>query len=61
MVGAVINGFDVEGRRFVGSALDWLTPFNLFCGIGLVVAYTLLGTTWLIMKAKARCNNACAN
>lgn len=45
VVGAVINGFDVEGRRFVGSALDWLTPFNLFCGIGLVVAYTLLGTT----------------
>jgi cytochrome d ubiquinol oxidase subunit II len=26
VVGAVINGFDVEGRRFVGSALDWLTP-----------------------------------
>ena len=52
VVGAMINGFDVEGRRFVGSALDWLTPFNLFCGIGLVVAYTLLGTTWLIMKSE---------
>ena len=52
VVGAVINGFDVEGRRFVGSSLDWLTPFNLFCGIGLVVAYTLLGTTWLIMKSE---------
>ena len=52
MVGAVINGFDVEGRRFVGSSLDWLTPFNLFCGIGLVVAYTLLGTTWLIMESE---------
>lgn len=44
-MGAVINGFEVEGRRFVGSPLDWLTPFNLFCGIGTVVAYTLLGTT----------------
>ncbi len=51
-MGAVINGFEVEGRRFVGSPLDWLTPFNLFCGIGLVVAYTLLGTTWLIMKSE---------
>jgi len=30
VVGAMINGFDVEGRRFAGSALDWLTPFNLF-------------------------------
>ena len=53
----MINGFDVEGRRFVGSALDWLTPFNLFCGIGLVVAYTLLGTTWLIMKSEGALQN----
>lgn len=52
VVGAMINGFDVEGRRFAGSALDWLTPFNLFCGLGLMVAYTLLGTTWLIMKSE---------
>lgn len=60
-MGAVINGFDVEGRRFVGSALDWLTPFNLFCGIGLVVAYTLLGTTWLIMKSEGALQTACVN
>lgn len=52
VVGAMINGFDVEGRRFAGSSLDWLTPFNLFCGLGLMVAYTLLGTTWLIMKSE---------
>lgn len=52
VVGAMINGFPVEGRRFAGSALDWLTPFNLFCGLGLIVAYALLGTTWLIMKSE---------
>ncbi|HBC9223967.1 TPA: cytochrome d ubiquinol oxidase subunit II [Enterobacter cloacae] len=52
VVGAVINGFDVAERRFAGSALDWLTAFNLFCGLGLVVAYILLGTTWLIMKSE---------
>lgn len=52
VVGAVINGFDVADRRFAGSALDWLTPFSLFCGFGLVVAYMLLGTTWLIMKSE---------
>ena len=33
VVGAMINGFDVEGRRLVGSSLDWFTPFNLFCGL----------------------------
>ncbi|MGU0038447.1 cytochrome d ubiquinol oxidase subunit II [Citrobacter freundii complex sp. 2025EL-00176] len=51
VVGAVINGFDIAERRFAGSALDWLTPFNVFCGLGLVAAYLLLGTTWLIMKS----------
>ncbi|EFE08982.1 cytochrome d ubiquinol oxidase subunit II [Citrobacter youngae] len=51
VVGAVISGFDISGRRFAGSALDWLTPFNVFCGLGLVAAYLLLGTTWLIMKS----------
>ncbi|MEB7502549.1 cytochrome d ubiquinol oxidase subunit II [Leclercia pneumoniae] len=52
VVGAMINGFEVEGRRFVGSSLDWFTPFNLFCGLGLMVAYSLLGTTWLVMKSE---------
>lgn len=51
VVGAVINGFDIADRRFAGSALDWLTPFNVFCGLGLVAAYLLLGSTWLIMKS----------
>lgn len=51
VVGAVINGFPVSERTFSGGALDWLTPFNLFCGIGLVVAYAMLGSTWLVMKS----------
>ncbi|MCK1968241.1 cytochrome d ubiquinol oxidase subunit II [Franconibacter sp. IITDAS19] len=52
VVGAVLNGFSVTGRRFSGGALDWLTPFNLFCGVGLVVAYALLGASWLVMKSE---------
>lgn len=51
-VGAVISGFSVTGRQFSGSQLDWLTPFNLFCGLGLVIAYALLGATWLAMKSE---------
>lgn len=51
VVGAVINGFAVTERRFSGGALDWLSPFTLFCGVGLVIAYSLLGSTWLIMKS----------
>ncbi len=46
-----------RARRFAGSALDWLTPFTLFCGVGLVVAYALLGCTWLMMKTEGtRCS-----
>ncbi|UTN95517.1 cytochrome d ubiquinol oxidase subunit II [Serratia plymuthica] len=51
-VGAILNGFDVTGRVYSGSALSWLAPFPLFCGLGLVVAYALLGCTWLIMKTE---------
>ncbi|HEY0210882.1 cytochrome d ubiquinol oxidase subunit II [Acerihabitans sp.] len=52
VVGAFINGFPVVGRSFAGSSFDWLTPFSLFCGLGLVIAYALLGCTWLIMKTE---------
>lgn len=52
VVGAVLNGFQVAGRTFSGGALDWLTPFNLFCGVGLVITYALLGASWLVMKSE---------
>jgi cytochrome bd ubiquinol oxidase subunit II len=51
-LGAFINGFKVTGPSYMGGALDWLTPFSLFTGVGLVVAYALLGGTWLIMKTE---------
>ncbi|GIZ12951.1 cytochrome d ubiquinol oxidase subunit II [Pseudomonas sp. NCCP-436] len=53
-LGAYIEGFAVEGRRFVGGSLDWLTPFPVFCGLALIAAYALLGCTWLIMKTDGR-------
>ncbi|WP_438437160.1 cytochrome d ubiquinol oxidase subunit II [Kluyvera sichuanensis] len=53
VVGAVINGFEVTGRAYSGDAFDWFTPFTLFCGVGLTIAYALLGATWLVMKSEA--------
>lgn len=53
VVGAVINGFEVSGRSYSGGPFSWLTPFTLFCGVGLVVAYALLGATWLVMKSES--------
>jgi cytochrome d ubiquinol oxidase subunit II len=29
---------------------DWLTPFGILCGVGLVFGYALLGSTWLIAR-----------
>ncbi len=52
VVGAIIEGFPVENRVYTGSYFAWLTPFPLFCGGGLVIAYALLGCGWLIMKTE---------
>ncbi|KHL70566.1 ubiquinol oxidase subunit II, cyanide insensitive [Pseudomonas flexibilis] len=50
VLGAFISGLPVENRGYAGGPLDWLTPFAVFCGLGLIAAYALLGCTWLIMK-----------
>jgi cytochrome d ubiquinol oxidase subunit II len=42
----------VTDGGYSGGGLDWLTPFSLFTGFGLVVAYALLGSTWLVMKTE---------
>jgi cytochrome d ubiquinol oxidase subunit II len=52
VLGSFINGFAVANRAYVGDGLDWLTPFSIFSGFGVIVAYALLGATWLIMKTE---------
>jgi cytochrome bd ubiquinol oxidase subunit II len=52
VVGSVIQGFDVQNRVFTGGQLDWIAPFPLFCGFGLLAAYALLGSTWLLTKTE---------
>ncbi len=54
ILGAYINGIRVAESGYAGGALDWLTPFSLFTGIGLCVAYALLGGAWLILKTGGR-------
>src|SRR3954469_21803190 len=51
-LGTYIPGMQVVDRAYAGGPLDWLTPFSLFTGFGLIVAYALLGVTWLIMKTQ---------
>lgn len=50
IAGAFIQGFAVEGRKFIGTSFDCFTPFSLFTGVALVFGYALLGAGWLILK-----------
>jgi len=51
-LGAYIEGLPVVNRAYAGGPLDWISAFSVFTGFGLVVAYALLGSTWLIMKTQ---------
>ena len=51
-LGAYVSGIPMSGLDYAGGALDWLKPFPLFTGAGVVVAYALLGSTWLVMKTE---------
>lgn len=51
-VGAMMRGIPVENGQFAGTSLDWLHPFPVLTGIGLVFGYALLGAGWLVLKAE---------
>lgn len=54
VIGAYVQGFTVVDGRYVGGAFDWLTPFTVMTGLGVVAGYALLGVTWTIMKTEGR-------
>lgn len=51
-LGALIDGTHVVNGRSVDGVMQWLSPFTLFTGIGVVIGYALLGATWLILKTE---------
>lgn len=52
VLGNFIVGFPVAGRDFAGGAWDFLSPFPLLVGLGLVFGYALQGATWLVLKTE---------
>lgn len=52
VLGAFIQGFQVEGRQFAGNSFDCFTPFSSSTGIALMFGYGLLGAGWLILKTE---------
>jgi cytochrome d ubiquinol oxidase subunit II len=52
ILGAFVQGVQVDGRNFSGSPFDWASSFSIMTGIALIFGYALLGSTWLIMKTE---------
>ena len=52
ILGALVQGIEVENRAYAGGYWDWLTPFSLLTGLALVMGYALLGATRLVMKTE---------
>ncbi len=50
IIGAVVQGVTVEGRRFAGGSFDWLNAYSVMTGVAVVFGYALLGATWIVMK-----------
>lgn len=59
VLGAFVQGIEVEGRAYAGGWLDWLSPFSLFTGIAVVMGYALPGTTYLILKTEGGVRDKC--
>ncbi|MGY0559618.1 MULTISPECIES: cytochrome d ubiquinol oxidase subunit II [unclassified Luteimonas] len=52
ILGALIQGIEVDGREYGGGWWDWLTPFTVLTGLSVVAGYALLGATWLVLKTE---------
>lgn len=50
VLGSLLQGIKIVDDRFVGGAFDWLSPFSVFCGFGVLITYATLGCGWLILK-----------
>lgn len=51
-IGAFVQELPVRGQHFTGTVLTWLSPYSVWCGLGLVLGYALLGACWLVHKTK---------
>jgi cytochrome d ubiquinol oxidase subunit II len=51
-VGGLVHGLPIVDGQYVGGTFGWLSPFAVFCGIGLCLGYALLGASWLVAKCE---------
>ena len=51
-VGALVQGLPMKDGHYIGGTFGWFSPFAAFCGLGLVLGYSLLGASWLVRKCE---------
>jgi cytochrome d ubiquinol oxidase subunit II len=51
-VGAMMRGIPITNGQYSGGPFDWLHPFAILTGVGLVLGYALLGAGWLLFKSQ---------
>ena len=54
VLGTYVQGIPTAGRAYAGGSFDWVTPFALLTGVGLIVGYGLIGACWLVMKTEGQ-------
>lgn len=52
VLGALLQGIPHDGQQHSGDGWGWLSGFSVFCGVGLVVGYALMGACWLIWRTE---------
>lgn len=57
IIGALLKGVRVRGMTFAGTTLDCLRPFGILTGIAVALAYSTLGSTWLIWRTSGSLNS----
>ena len=51
-IGALMRGLPVANGQFAGTSFEWLHPFSVLTGVGLVFGYALLGAGWIVLKSQ---------
>jgi cytochrome d ubiquinol oxidase subunit II len=51
-IGTMVQELKVVDGRYAGGAFEWVAPFSLLCGAGLVLGYSVLGAAWLVLKTE---------
>ena len=57
ILGTIVQGIEIRDNAYAGGILDWLTPYALLTGLGVVAGYALLGACWLIWRTDGSLQN----